>query len=400
VDKWLERNLTLKVLSLLLAVILWFRVISDLNPIVNEAVSDVAVNYMAPSGGFVLIANSPESASIVIQGRERLLAQIDRGEILLKADTSALGSGSHEVDLEVTLPPGLELISIEPAMALVQIDAVVSATFPVQVTLQGKMEPNFSTLTPSVTPDEVVITGPESQVNRVARVVAQVDVSGVTEPISLTMLARPVDREGSPLVGLEADPAEVSVEVPVVALPPQKSVPVLARITGVPAEGWEVKRITVSPAEVSIRAPARVLENVSTVQTALVDVGGMSGTYALAVPVDVPLGVQISEPALVSITVVLEEEITERAFDPVQVSVVNTVEGQTVTLTPESISVVVTGPILNLSGFSLESIEATIDASELGPGEYHLRPTIMLPPGFEVVSHAPEMITVTIEETQ
>ena len=28
-DKWLERNLTLKVLSLLLAVILWFRVISD-----------------------------------------------------------------------------------------------------------------------------------------------------------------------------------------------------------------------------------------------------------------------------------------------------------------------------------------------------------------------------------
>ena len=399
-DKWLERNLTLKVLSLLLAVILWFRVISDLNPIINEAVSDVAVNYTAPSGGFVLIANSPETASIVIQGRERQLAQTDKGGIVVEADTRALGSGSHEVDLEVMLPPGLELVSIEPAMALIQIDAVVSATFPVQVTLQGKMEPDFSTLTPSVTPDEVVITGPESQVNRVARVVAQVDVSGATKPISLTMLARPVDREGLPLVGLKAEPAEVSVEVPVVALPPQKVVPVLARITGVPAEGWEVKRITVSPTEVAIRAPARVLENLSTVQTALVNVGGMSGTYAQAVPVDVPLGVQMSEPAVVSITVVLEEEMAEQAFEPVPVGVVNTLEGQTVTLTPEPISVVVAGPILNLSGLSLESIEATIDASELGPGEYHLRPTIILPPGFEVVSHTPEMITVTIEETQ
>ena len=113
-----------------------------------------------------------------------------------------------------------------------------------------------------------------------------------------------------------------------------------------------------------------------------------------------PLGVQMSEPAVVSITVVLEEEMAEQAFEPVPVGVVNTLEGQTVTLTPEPISVVVAGPILNLSGLSLESIEATIDASELGPGEYHLRPTIILPPGFEVVSHTPEMITVTIEETQ
>ncbi len=97
-----------------------------------------------------------------------------------------------------------------------------------------------------------------------------------------------------------------------------------------------------------------------------------------------------------SATVSLVLEAFETKTISKRVTTIGMGEGFSVTLSTNSVNIVVSGPQSALDEITEESITAEIDLTGLQPGEYELTPKIVLPVDMIEVSVNPLVISVTI----
>ena len=96
---------------------------------------------------------------------------------------------------------------------------------------------------PRVSLEEVTASGPQSQLGRVDRAVARVQVfeSGIDVRQPQVVLV-PVDIDGREVESVELEPATVTVEIDVRTVATSKTVPIRPILTGSPADGFQVER--------------------------------------------------------------------------------------------------------------------------------------------------------------
>lgn len=287
-----RNDLGYKILAVLLALALWFYVNDEKNPR-TESIFRVPLEMEdLPSG--LVVADKPQEVEVRVQGRSQLLAQVSVRQIRATVDLSRATIGVNVEPVEVQLPAGLKLVTVTPSQVSISVDRITEKQFPVEVELKGRLPAGYRILAPLTQPEQVIVGGPETILNRINGVKVSVDVTGAEAPFRRSVPVTASDAEGRNLSDwLEISPATVEVLVPVVRDVPSRQVEVRVQLQGKPASGFRLEQVVVIPQEVVVLGPEGVLENLPYLVSDPVDISGISSDRVVALRFSLPPGVTL-----------------------------------------------------------------------------------------------------------
>jgi YbbR domain-containing protein len=295
------------------------------------------------------------------------------------------------------LQEGVEILAFSPDTVPVALDRLVQR--PVRVEVQtGDVPDGLAIDTPRVSEDTVIASGPQSQLGRVARAVARVQIfeSGIDVRQPQAELV-PVDIDGREVESVELTPGTVSVEIDVRAVESSKTVPIRPVVTGSPADGSEVRSVIVEPAVVTIFGMPRAIEDVTEITTEPISLAGSSQTVARDVELVLPDGTRIARDADAPVvTIDIGPSIATRTL-LVGVVCTDVPEGKSCLPQLSQLAMTVRGRANLLAGLDPAELTPTLDASGLDNGEHELTPDVSLPNGVDLVSSSPATVTVIIQ---
>lgn len=183
-NRFFTTNPWLKLASLLLAVVLWFFVVSQGN---SAIVMEIPIGFRnLPSHLEVL--NGPKSVSIGIKGQERLLKKLRQGDVHVAIDLSEVKKGNMFFPLSfenVTLPNTLTVTDISPQTIKLNLEEKVTKTVPVRIIIVGTPAQGFKVSRMDVIPKMIEIRGTESVIGKVYSVQTEpIDITGISSNLS------------------------------------------------------------------------------------------------------------------------------------------------------------------------------------------------------------------------
>jgi YbbR domain-containing protein len=287
---------------------------------------------------------------------------------------------------------------IEPERVEVILEKQISRTMPVHLEIIGEPPIGYRKGTPLATPNEVTITGTETQVNQVESVVARLDITGLSETIQTNAIVTALSSAGDTVNDIAISPRSISITQPITLLGGFRSVVVTVVTEGQVAAGYRLTNISVSPRTVTVfsRDPQIVADLPGFVETMPLNLDSVDDDLEVRMALNLPEGVELvgGESVLVQIGVAAIE-------GSVTVSVPIEALGQTPNLvaqvSPHTVDLIVSGPIPVLDLLTPDSFRVLVDVAGLELGTYQLQVVVdLVPEEVNVDAVLPQTVQVNI----
>ena len=401
-SNWLDNNVFVRLISVMLALALWIGVHSNSAPPAGANLASttatlrgVPVVVLAPAG-MMAVSVRPDRVSVRLTGSvfDVALVQAQSGGLRVVANALHLRAGVHEVVTAVENPPTSAVdYALLPGRAVIDLQRRVTAHFAPQVRIAGAPANGQRVGTPGLSVHRVAVTGPASLVGEVAGVAATVNISGVQGTLIRSVALVPVTRAGLAVSGLRCTPASATVDIPI--LNQLRRLPLYATTTGAPAPGYVIDSVEVTPAFVVASGPSKQLAGVGGIALPPVHVANWSTAHTITLMIPAPfVGARISQPTA-QVTVAIGRGAPVTAGNvPVQItggrpSLRYTLAG------PGVAGMQLIGPPASMSAFQPQDAQAFADVGGIvKPGRYSLPVTVSLPDHVRLVSVAPKVVTV------
>ncbi|MBX5435816.1 MAG: hypothetical protein IRZ33_01210 [Alicyclobacillaceae bacterium] len=385
-ERFFQNDTALRVLALVLACIIWLTVGVQGNAGAGgPAPTTIAEHFpfavqveVAPD--MVASAVEPGRADVVVRVNSTGLTALpgEMAAVQVVANATGLGPGRHTVPLTVQNMPNASF-AVQPKQVSVVLERKVTVAQPVHVVVTGEAAPGYMAASANVYPAVVRVSGAQSAVNRVAALRASLSVDRARRTITETVPVIAVDRDGLPVTGVEADPATVTVTVPV--QPPQAQEALVPTVVGEPAAGFAVAGVSLQPDKVSLYGGAGPNGGIKIP----VDVSGFRHDRTVVVQVPLPDGVVKADPRQVQAVVAIQPSAM-RTLTGLPVSVRDAPPGRTVQVAqPVRATVVVSGPASAVHALRADDVVVFVDAFGLQPGLQAAPIDVQVPPWVKVV---------------
>jgi YbbR domain-containing protein len=194
---WLSNNAGLKVVSLVLAACAWFFV----KGITSDwrTIEGVPLEVKAKAG-LTVLQTSAATVNVTVRGTREDVRQVSRQDLSAVVD---LTTDERRGPITVRLSPSsvrhsrrVQVIEIDPADVIVNVDEMIVRDLPVQPQFGGELPPNFSVERVITQPETVKVKGPKTLLSGMSNIVTlPIDVTGrrtsFRERVELTPLAFP-----------------------------------------------------------------------------------------------------------------------------------------------------------------------------------------------------------------
>jgi YbbR domain-containing protein len=299
---WLfEHDTALKVLAVLVAVAVWVQVNTSTPQQVEKGVA-ASVSWTPPvSPALHVVAPRPAEVTVDIRGTPSAVSSV--GAAAYVNLNKIARPGTYTLPVSATVPAGTSLVSVTPSTVTVTVIEYASKSFSVKLQTSGNLADGYGVQATSIPNPHAVVKGPVGAVKKVAAVVARLPLSGQTSSFSIQAALVAVNRDGVPVKGVTVSPSSRLADVTV---SPDKTVPVTVKYSGLPATGFSVGTISVSPLHVTLYGPASVLAGISAVYTTPVDIAGATGSVTATPSLKLPSGVTASVPSTVTVTIAVQ----------------------------------------------------------------------------------------------
>ena len=408
--KVFTRRLWMKLLSLLLAVLLWNYVVSSNHTITRSKTVTGLNGYVTSQStlstyGLALL-DDPSSAltnvtvKLEVAQSDYALASTDNVQVMLDL-SSVRTAGAQEVPLKASTTYG-KVTSILPESVTLTFETLDSRSVPVSVELTGEKNADCWYSVSRTNPSVITVSGAASIVRSISQARVYSDVTGVSESY---MRAEPyvlLDNEGNEITQSMLTRSSSSITV-VTDVYPTKEIPISTDIadvvTGRVAEGYEVKEIVIQPESITVAAEQELLEGISELLIEPVSVEGLSQSFSARAMISLLSDFKNVSTEQVYVNVTIGEESVSEWVDNVTLSFVGKAENLQLEWQSADIQVYVTGPRSAVEALKQDGIPVTVDLTGLAAGSYscELRfPTENYPD----VSFEPETpaLTVTLSE--
>ncbi|WP_427339936.1 CdaR family protein [Caloranaerobacter sp. DY30410] len=312
-----NRNITIKIIAVFFAVILWTYVMSDVNPKITKEIENIKVELInldtLQVSGITLMEPKEVTVKVKLSGRRKELIDITADDIIAQADLSGYKEGSHRVDIEVrTHDSRIEIEDYYPKQVVFKFDKIVQKQKPVILRLTGKEGVGYSAGKGIVKPSTVYIKGPRTWVNSVTNVIAYVNLNNSTEDIITSVPLKAVNDRGKEVEGIIKEPNIVDVKIPILKV---KDVPIKPRITGTPLIGYEIINVISEPDHVKIRGSEEVIKDIKVIETEPVNVDYIAKSISKITPLILPDGIEVVDGNdSVNVKVEIEKKV-EKTFE-------------------------------------------------------------------------------------
>ena len=299
---FLGRNLLPKLLAVLVALILWVFVMNEQNPPV-EGTFQVSLTNRNLSGKLVVM-EAPETVRVKVRGLRNAIAGAAGRNFQAYVDLKGLAPGQYNLPVLVQLPPGYELVEVVPDKVDIILEAVQSRQFPVEPRLTGPIVGQMTLGKVEITPKVVTITGPQSILDSIGKVLAPVEIRDRTPAFVLEAKLFIAGVDGTELKSLKVEPGQVKVSGVLEPGTITKTVDVKTVLTGNLPEGVLLRRVFTEPAKVELRGPKAILDRLTAVSTEPVALTGITKDITREVPLQLQPGITVArKTVMVRITV-------------------------------------------------------------------------------------------------
>ncbi len=176
------RNFGLKVISLVIAVVLWLAVVRD--PMA-EVVVKTPIEFDHVPQNLDFTSEHIPQAEIRVRGPERIVRGLDQEEVHASLDLADATPGERTYDLNsriVRVPRSVEVVQVMPAQLRINFDKDITKMVPVRPRVIGTFAPGVQLAPNGVIPEpaQVAVVGPEKRVKEIDAVLTDtVDATGV-----------------------------------------------------------------------------------------------------------------------------------------------------------------------------------------------------------------------------
>jgi YbbR domain-containing protein len=297
----------------------------------------------------------------------------------------------------VAVDPRFQVVSFEPRQVQVTLDPVVTRSgIPVEVVTNPTPE-GLEVRPPVVVPETVSVRGPESVIDRVTEVQANVLIEPNGLDVDRDVELIPVDEVGDRLTPVDVTPPTAHVTIAVFSDLESRPLPVTPVLSGTPAAGYEMVGIAVDPLIVTVEGDADAILGLTEAPTEAVSINGVTQDVIQEVGLDLPEGVQPAggSTVLVRVTVTIRPVAGTRSFDA-GIIPSGTQAGLAYHTSTNHAIALVGGPIADLERLNAAEFELLAPVGGLGPGSHEVALTAILTVGLTLVQVEPATVTVTI----
>ena len=420
--KAVVKNWGTKLVALLIAVVLWATLIAQDPSLTREKTFEGVT--ISVTGADTMKRNG----YIVVSDLDRVLDDAYlRVEVpQLQYDTVTSSPFNARVDLSRVKTTGRQTVNVlttntsmygtvlevEPSSVQITVEEYVTRyRIPVTVSIIGKMPEGYYATMPSIDPPMIAVSGPKSLVDSIVRAEAVLDLSQLPTQEGVMRTAVPIilqDANGKPINSKLLEATSESVLLDSIILEQtiyaqrQMAVSDIAAVTGVPAKGYEIKSVTVSPANIIAAGYTDSLKAMDTLYlSAPVSVEGASESFTQRVAIRKPSELAYLSADSVTIAVEIGPSITSKSYERQLITVANLTDGLKATLHTNRVNITITGPMLWIDALRTSRLNLTVDASDLPPGSYELPVLCTITDSYGVeysVDNAPAFVLVDIKQ--
>jgi len=404
--RWLATNIRTFLWALAMALAVWVAAVSAADPDdVRQYPDPIPIEIIGQDPGLVITGDVPDQIELTLRAPtsvwQELLAEEDNIRAIL--DLSGLGAGEHTLDIQVQISTNpVRIISKTPEAATVTLEPLASQTFPVNLNVVGEPAIGYQAGDPDLEPEEIIISGPQSLVERVDQVRASINLNDVRESVEQTVTVQPLDENNQIVSGLGLNPTEVSVMLPVIQQGGYRDLAVKVVVDGQVASGYRLANITVFPPVVTVFSgdPALVNSLPGVLETQPLDLENANDELTTRLGIDLPEGVSLvgEQTVLVQVNIVPIQSSLTLSNQTVEVE--GLPNGWYVQIAPDNVDVILSGPLPILDTLSPQDVRVLIDVTDLDIGTHQLTPNVeILVSDLVVESILPGTLEVVLSRT-
>jgi YbbR domain-containing protein len=263
------KNLSLKILSVVFAVVLWTIIVNIYDPTTSYTFSNVSVqlintesltdknySYEIVDGGKI---------SVYVSGPKSVVTNIKASDIVATADLSKISAFADYVDIHVSVVRnGQTLNNVEAApktsAVRLSIENRATKTINVNTEVTGKPGDGYALVKQTLNPTSIKVTGPSSIIDTIDHAGITFDVTGATDEVHGDADIHLYDEEENEIkdVSVDLSQSSVSYTAQVVRI---KTVAVEAGYSGTPKDGYTISSVTLNQNYVQVYGDENALNN-------------------------------------------------------------------------------------------------------------------------------------------
>ncbi len=180
----MRRHKALKLLSLLLAIALWFAVSGEER---TETTLSVGLELVNLPANLVVVSDVPPILQVRVVGPRSIVSKLSQSKLTQTLDLASYKSGPHTFYLGPTsfaLPRGVQILRIQPNPISISLAVTEIKTLPIKPMLSGNAPEGYELLSATTRPSEVTVKGPAAELSQLKFIpTVPIDISRTSEHI-------------------------------------------------------------------------------------------------------------------------------------------------------------------------------------------------------------------------
>ena len=408
------KNIAIKVLSLMFAILLWGYVLMTQNPPRVKTVTDVTVSIEGEADlttrKLTLRGDRAallEDVSVRVRTELTSYADISADDITASINLSRITStGKHTVRIHAKSSSG-DVVSVSPSEIEVEIDTLTTRNIPIEIHEEGELPEGYWAGDVQLDSATVLLEGQGPDLEKIVKEVGKIDLTNRTDRLNQSIMLALYDKEGNVVessILFGGMPTVVAKQ----EILPSKLVPidVDGAIIGreeLP-ENFEIASYGTSLESTLVRivGDADVIQKIESLSLEPVDVTGCTESIQQELAINVPEGVRIIGADSVNLQVTIREKTAVLEFTELPIEIVGLARKQTATLSQELANVTFSGRVSLLAGITRGDVKVYADVTGLAAGTHDVKLALQIdgedvPSDLQYEFTTDETIQVTIE---
>lgn len=404
-DKRKDKQLGIKIVCVLASFVLWLYIANVENPRLPRKLRNVPVKLenveTLVQQKLTLLPDQPEpTVTLSLRGPASEVNRVTAEQFEVVADLSAyrFSKGQWPVRIEIRKrPENIDIINDETQVISLKFDDFIEKSVPVMADISVEVKPGFMSTEPLPRPTTVYVSGPAQYVNSVSYVLAKAaQREAKEENIEMSVPLYAYDEAGRKVNDgyVNIHPKVADIAVPVKKI---KTVGINVKTKGNLDEDLVRRSIEVQPDKVDIAGDAAILNNISTIDTAPIDLAAITASTTQEITLSIPDNVMlVGSNGTVSVKINVDKLITKNFT--VDINYENLREDYTVKMDKTKVVVTLRGPENTINTLNPNTIRCYVDLINLGEIEDQTVPIVVTNiDGLTLEGVNPKNIKVTIQ---
>ncbi|NLN64929.1 MAG: hypothetical protein GX144_05905 [Clostridiaceae bacterium] len=397
-NHFFENDIVIRIISVLIAILLWFIVLDHQNPITERTVSiPLRTNKEVLKNNNISLVSSnvPNTVDVVIRGRQQRLDRVSSNDFLAFLDFSPI-EDVNDTELGISLPEyigeqDIVVLDVNPKVVKVNLENIVRREFPIDIKWVGEFPNGYEAVNVKTNPNTIILEELESLVNSISSVTVTVDRQQLLEGNSINKRIEMFNESGR---NISIPGANIQVNV---AYTLTKTVNATTTITGKPKDDYYVKDYTLSQNTVRIMGDYNLIKDITEVKAEQLNVSNAEASFQKELLLQLPEDVQLYKTDSTITAQVNIQQFSHRMISIPKASI--TIFGGDVTgkmiyrILEDDIAFSVKGPGEILDSLDIRAIRGFADVSGINEGTATIEIRISLPSGI----YMDDTVSVTVE---